>query len=146
MLNAGRKLSVSEALSLAAASITSVLDSSVLIAIFRNEQFDDEVLDIVDGAVLSATNFAEVWTKLHDLGLTDDPRVKAIFDLISSVEPFTESQAKLAASLRPSTRQAGLSLGDRACLVLALELGAEVYTADRQWSNIRVGCAIHLIR
>lgn len=137
---------MSETLSLTAGSTTYVLDSSVLIAIFRNEQFDEKVLDIVDGAVFSATNFAEVWTKLHDLGLSEDPRVDAIFSLISSVEPFTESQAKLAAKLRPATRQAGLSLGDRACLALALEIGAEVYTADRQWSNISVGCAIHLIR
>jgi ribonuclease VapC len=124
----------------------SVLDSSVLIAIFRNEQFDADVLDVIEGATLSAANFAEVWTKLHDLGLTSDPRIDAIFSLLSHIEPFTESQAHLAANLRPVTRHAGLSLGDRACLALALEMGADVYTADHAWSRVNVGCAIHLIR
>jgi len=124
----------------------SVLDSSVLLAIFRNEQYDDDLLDVIVGGAMSAANFAEVWTKLHDLGLSDDPRVNAIFHLLSRIEPFTELQARSAADLRSVTRHAGLSLGDRACLALALEIGAEVYTADRSWSLVNVGCTIHLIR
>jgi ribonuclease VapC len=124
----------------------SVLDSSVLIAIFKNEQFDDDILDVIEGAVMSAANYAETWTKLYDIGLTDDPRIDAIFSLLSRIEPFTVSQARLAADLRPATRHAGLSLGDRACLALALEIGAEIYTADRSWSHVDVGCTIHRIR
>lgn len=123
-----------------------VLDSSVLIAILKNERFDDDVVDIIDGAVMSAANYAEVWTKVYDFGLTDAPRTNVALSLLSRVEPFTESQARLAAALRIATKSAGLSLGDRACLALALEIGGDVYTADRQWSNIRVGCTIHLIR
>jgi PIN domain nuclease of toxin-antitoxin system len=124
----------------------SVLDSSVLIAIFQNEQFDDDIVDVIEGAVISAANYAETWTKLYDIGLTDDPRVDAVFSLLSRIEPFTVSQARFAADLRPSTKHAGLSLGDRACLALALEIGAQVYTADRQWSRVDAGCPIHLIR
>lgn len=123
-----------------------VLDSSVLIAIFRNEQIDDGMLDVIEGAVIGAANYSEVWSKLFDLGLASDPRIDAVLSLLSRIEPFTESQARLAADLRPITRYAGLSLGDRACLALALEIGAEVYTADRQWAQIRVGCKVHLIR
>ena len=123
-----------------------VLDSSVLIAILKDEQFDDGVLDILDGAALSAVNFAEVWSKIYDLGLRYAPRIDAVFSLLSRVEPFTESQARVAADLRSVTSHAGLSLGDRACLALALEMGAEVYTADRSWSRVKVGCSIHLIR
>jgi PIN domain nuclease of toxin-antitoxin system len=124
----------------------SVLDSSVLIAVFKNELLDEDILDVIEGAVMSAANYAETWTKLHDIGLTDDPRVDTVFSLLSRIEPFTVSQAQLAADLRPSTKHAGLSLGDRACLALALEIGAQVYTADRQWSRVDAGCPIHLIR
>ena len=95
---------------------------------------------------MSAVNFTEVWTKIYDLGLTEDPRIGSLFSLLSRSEPFTESQARLAADLRTATRHAGLSLGDRACLALALTIRGEVYTADRQWQNVNVGCDIHLIR
>ena len=123
-----------------------VLDSSVLLAILRNEQISPAILDILEGSAMSAANYAEVWTKIHDLGLTADPRIPPLFSLLARIEPFTQQQARLAADLRPSTRHAGLSLGDRACLALALSIGADVYTADRQWSQIDAGCAIHLIR
>ncbi|MGD0888133.1 MAG: type II toxin-antitoxin system VapC family toxin [Acidobacteriaceae bacterium] len=124
----------------------SVLDSSVLLAILKNEQLDDEIQEAIEGAAMSAVNFTEVWTKIYDLGLTEDPRIGSLFSLLSRIEPFTESQARLAADLRTATRHAGLSLGDRACLALALTIRGEVYTADRQWQNVNVGCDIHLIR
>ena len=126
--------------------IESILDSSVLIALLRDESVDGNLLDVIEGAVMGAVNFAEVWTKLHDFGLSDDPRVSPVLALLSRIEPFTESQAKHAADLRTMTRRDGLSLGDRACLALALEMGADVYTADHAWSRIAVGCSIHLIR
>lgn len=124
----------------------SVLDSSVLLAILKNEQLDDEIQEAIEGAAMSAVNFTEVWTKIYDLGLTEDPRIGSLFSLLSRIEPFTESQARLSADLRTATRHAGLSLGDRACLALALTIRGEVYTADRQWQNVNVGCDIHLIR
>lgn len=124
----------------------SVLDASIPLAIFRNEQFDADVLDVVEGALMSAVNFAEVWTKLHDFGLTSARRVQAFFALLDRIEPFTQSQARLAADLRPATNHVGLSLGDRACLALTLALEAEVYTADRLWSKLDIGCKIHVIR
>lgn len=123
-----------------------VLDSSVLIAIVRDEQFDTRVFDILEGAVMSAVNFAEVWTKFYDVGLSSDPRVDALFQLMAPIEPLTASQARLAADLRVPTRQFGLSLGDRACLALAMERGSEVYTAERIWANLQLPCTIHLIR
>jgi ribonuclease VapC len=62
------------------------------------------------------------------------------------VEPFTEAQAVLAASLRLATRHLGLSLGDRACLALAISMGAAVYTSDSRWSEAVVVCTVHQIR
>ena len=124
-----------------------VLDSSVFLAIIKGEHLEGDVLGVLDGAVMSAANLVEVLTKLLDIGISlTDPEVEAMFALLDRIEPFTEAQARVAADLRHETRHAGLSLGDRACLALALELGASVYTADRPWSSIDVGCKIHLIR
>jgi ribonuclease VapC len=40
----------------------------------------------------------------------------------------------------------GLSLGDRACLALALALGAPVYTSDKSWKKLNLGLRIQVIR
>ena len=57
-----------------------------------------------------------------------------------------KSQAYIAASLRPATRAKGLSLGDRACLALAIERGVPALTADRAWMELDVGVDVRLIR
>jgi PIN domain nuclease of toxin-antitoxin system len=52
----------------------------------------------------------------------------------------------MAAELRSITRPFGLSLGDRACLALAIERKAAVYTTDRAWKNLDLGIEIEVIR
>ena len=55
-----------------------------------------------------------------------------------ALAPFTSSRAKIAAELWQSTRNLGLSLGDRACLALGLDTdryvthcGSECYAERR---------------
>jgi ribonuclease VapC len=40
----------------------------------------------------------------------------------------------------------GLSLGDRACLALAIEQQATALTADKAWAQLKTGISIQLIR
>jgi ribonuclease VapC len=123
-----------------------VLDSSIPLAILKQESLHSSVYALMDGAVMSAANLAEVYSKIAELGETNWPRADALLALLDRVEPMTQEQARTCGQLRTKTIHAGLSLGDRACLALALELGAEVYTADRAWAGVKVGCTIHLIR
>ena len=57
-------------------------------------------------------------------------------------------QAQLSAALRITTRAAGLSLGDRACLALAFERGLPAVTAKRRWPDVAeaAGVAVEVIR
>jgi PIN domain nuclease of toxin-antitoxin system len=123
-----------------------VLDSSAILAILLRERVSARVHDVLDGAVMTAVNIAEVLTKLVEADAAMLPEAEALFALFDRIEPFTETHARRAAGLRPRTKEFGLSLGDRACLALALELGAEVYTADQAWAQVEVGCVVHLIR
>lgn len=123
-----------------------VLDSSAVLAFLLNEAGADEILRVIERAVLSAVNLAEIRTKLLDLGEKAQASGDIVLALIRRIEPFTEQDANDAAQLRTATREMGLSLSDRACLALGMQLGAEVYTADRAWSGLEVGCNIHLIR
>jgi len=59
---------------------------------------------------------------------------------------FSDVHAAKAGELWRNTRQAGLSLGDRACLALAIERDLPVLTADRAWAGLALPIDIHLIR
>lgn len=59
---------------------------------------------------------------------------------------YDEDLALAASKLRPATRHKGLSLGDRACLALAIREGATAITTDRAWADLDVGCHIEVIR
>lgn len=50
------------------------------------------------------------------------------------------------ARLRPLTKAAGLSLGDRACVALALRLRQPALTADRAWDGLALGVELRQIR
>jgi PIN domain nuclease of toxin-antitoxin system len=54
--------------------------------------------------------------------------------------------ARIAAELILVTKPYGLSLGDRACLALAIDRNATVYTTDKVWKNLSLGIEIELIR
>ena len=87
----------------------------------------------MDKAVMSTVNLAETVTKLVERGMPRLDARAALFELKIEFAPFTESQATLCGELRPATRSRGLSLGDRACLALAIERGLPAMTADAAW-------------
>ena len=65
---------------------------------------------------------------------------------LQQVVPFDEEQARIAGDLVLQTRPLGLSLGDRACLALAMALKAPVYTADTGWKKLGLSVRVHAIR
>jgi ribonuclease VapC len=97
-------------------------------------------------ATIGTVNLSEVVSKLAEVGMAEPAIREAIDSLGLDVEPFDAQLAYAVGMLRPVTKQAGLSLGDRACLALGRRLGLEVLTADRAWADLRVGVAIRAIR
>ena len=71
---------------------------------------------------------------------------EAIQALGLEVVGFELEQAYQCALLRPLTKSAGLSLGDRACLALAQQRGQPVITADRAWATLALGVTMTVIR
>ena len=123
-----------------------VLDSSALMALLRGEPGADKVMACLPQAVVSAVNQAEVQTKLVASGLDEKLAWWHIEELGCPSIPFDEQQARVAGALVKVTQPFGLSLGDRACLALALERKAAVYTTDKIWSNLALGIQIEVIR
>jgi ribonuclease VapC len=124
-----------------------VLDASALLAILNQEPGGDKLTpELLSIAASSTVNLAEVQGKLVEQGLRPNDAWEATLSPVREAVAFTPEQAKLAGALVVQTRVLGLSLGDRACLALALVLNAPVYTADKPWKNLKVGVRIHVIR
>jgi PIN domain nuclease of toxin-antitoxin system len=123
-----------------------VLDSSALMAVMRREAGAEKVAACLDWAIISTVNLAEVETKLVSAGLDERLAWQHIVEIQCKSAPFDEEQARIAGGLVKVTRPFGLSLGGRACLALAIEHKATVYTTDRTWKNLELGIAIEVIR
>jgi PIN domain nuclease of toxin-antitoxin system len=123
-----------------------VLDASALLALLNEEPGHELVATVISAAIISAVNLSEVVGKLADRGIADQELRSAIDALGLGVVPFDQAQAYAAGLLRPLTRRAGLSLGDRACLGLALLRKAPAYTTDRGWRKVSVGVEVRPIR
>jgi ribonuclease VapC len=124
-----------------------ILDSSALLAVIHGEPGHDKVTpEVLATALISAVNIAEVQTKLLNSGWTQAEAWEDATGLVQQVVPFSAEQAKMTGNLVAQTRSLGLSLGDRACLAVAMERKARIYTADRSWKTLKLGIQIHVIR
>lgn len=95
---------------------------------------------------MSAVNVAEVVSRLADTGMNAAEVRSLVGTLGLEVAPFDEELAHATGMLRLTTRDKGLSLGDRACLALAKHLAFPALTADRGWAELDIGVEVTLIR
>jgi PIN domain nuclease of toxin-antitoxin system len=128
--------------------ITYVLDASAVLAAFFDEPGADVVAARISGALLSAVNYHEIVAKLIDHGTPSDHIIDIMSQLDVEVVSVDRAQAMAAGLLRATTRAAGLSLGDRGCLALALSRQATALTTDRTWLEIAdaTGVMVEAIR
>ena len=124
-----------------------VLDASAILAYIQEERGAENLTkEILDRAVVSTVNLAEVQSKLVKKGHDPEDAWEEILSLVNAEEPFTSDHAKIAGDLIAKTEKYGLSLGDRSCLALAIALKAPVYTTEQIWKNLKLGVPIHVIR
>ena len=133
-------------------NVTAVLDASALLA-YLNDEAGAEVVEesLVRGSAISAVNLAEVLTKLAEVGedpqdVTDNLTRRGLLGGKLVVSPLGADDAVMIARLHRNTRAHGLSLGDRACLGLALRLRVPALTADRAWSRLKISVKVVAVR
>src|SRR5690348_11016078 len=114
-----------------------VLDASALLALLGSEPGEDVVAQaLARGAAISTVNLAEVVAKLAESGMPEEAIHAALDPLGFKLIDFNHDLAFQTGLLRPLTRLAGLSLGDRACLALGRHLSLPTPTADRNWAQL----------
>ena len=121
-----------------------VLDASAILALLNNEPGADRVQAALTDAVcvMSVVNWSEVARKL----VLRHQSVESVADSLMALglvfKDFNYRQATATARILALS----LSLGDRVCLALSLELGATALTADKIWTSLATGVNIELIR
>ena len=101
---------------------------------------------MLNKAVMSSVNWTEVIQKAIARNISIDDLDNELAELGLSFFSFDNQQARIAGSLWQQTKELGLSLGDRACLALAIHLDLPVLTADKIWQQLDIGVSIQLIR
>ena len=124
-----------------------VLDASAILAFLQGERGSEKLTpELLNAAVCGAVNLAEVHGKLVGRGWSVEEAWEDATSPIQEVVPFDLSQARIAGDLVAHTRTFGLSLGDRACLALAITLEAPVYTTEQAWKKLKLEVPVHVIR
>ena len=127
-----------------------VLDASALLTYFFGEPGAQAVSQRLPGSVMHTVNYAEVLSKLAERGLAPEDaeaqlQAAGLLQVIR-IDPGAPEDALAVARLRPLSRAAGLSLGDRYCLALALRLGLPAATTDRAWATLNLGVTVEVLR
>lgn len=123
-----------------------VLDSSAVIALLFREPGHERVAPHVRGSLISTVNLIEVLTRFARDGI--DPAAVSARLTALGIRPVSLDEAAALGAARLWSRGGalGLSLGDRACLALALSRQSPVLTADRAWAALPLDVPIEVIR
>ena len=125
-----------------------VFDTSAILAIYHQEPGRKNVLQLIGRhePFISSINLAELHSKLSEDGLTEEEITESFDGLDIEIVDFTKRHAAKTGGLRLQTKDSGLSLGDRACLALAIDEKAIAVTADQSWAGLAELCKIEVIR
>ena len=123
-----------------------VFDSSALLAIVFDEEGAEVAAGRLSGGIVSSVNASEVISRLVDFGTSGEDARNVLLNFGLDIRPFDTVLAVAAGQLRALTRDKGLSLGDRACVALAIREQAGIVTADRAWAGLDLEVEVELIR
>lgn len=128
--------------------MTIVIDAAALMCVLLDERGAETVLPVLRGGRMSTVNVSESYARSVERGVSMDQVARAIRRFEMVILPFGPEDAREAAILRPPTKPAGCSLGDRACMALGKRLAAPIYTADGRMASVRdlVGLDIRMVR
>lgn len=121
-------------------------DASALLAFLFGEAGHEEVAEIIEDSGSSSVYLAEVISRFARDGHNADLVHQQIAGSGIEIIPFLGEDAALEAGLALATRELGLSLGDRACLALALRYGVPALTADPVWARLGLPVEVRVIR
>lgn len=123
-----------------------VLDSSAILAIALKEPGAERVRSAASEATLSSANLAEILTVVERNGGDSEQIFSDIVALGVDIVPVSTAHARMAAQIWKAHPRLNLSLGDRLCLALAIDLRADVLTSDREMAKTALDIEVEIFR
>ncbi len=116
-----------------------VFDSSALIMLFAKEKGYEIIKQRMKNAIISSVNIAEVYKYCIEVQNLSEEDCRSLIKLsgIKIIE-FCEEQALITAKIIKRTKHYGLSLGDRACIALAMLNNHPILTCDKIWQKVDI--------
>lgn len=116
---------------------SAVVDASALLTLLFREPGAERFARLAGARpAMSAVNWSEVVQKSAAFGVEGTRLAAGVRAAGLTILELTAVRAERVAALWTTTRAVGLSLADRACLGLALELESPTVTADRAWRHL----------
>ncbi|HJD59317.1 MAG TPA: type II toxin-antitoxin system VapC family toxin [Rickettsia endosymbiont of Omalisus fontisbellaquei] len=124
-----------------------IFDASALIALFAKEDGYQLIKKHMRDGVISSVNIAEVYKYcIEKQGLTEET-AKILIKLSDiKIIDFCPEQALISANIINKTKIYGLSLGDRACIALAIFKNYPILTCDKVWQKLDLGIKFIMAR
>jgi PIN domain nuclease of toxin-antitoxin system len=124
-----------------------IFDSSALIMLFAKEPGYEIVKAHLNYAMISSVNVAEVYKYCIAVQKLSEDDCKSLIKLSDiKIIDFCDKQALITARMIDKTKHYGLSLGDRACIALAIMKNQPVLTCDKIWQKVDMGVQFILAR
>lgn len=115
-----------------------VLDASAILALLQREKGSEILQPLLTTAIASTINITEVLSILTRNKINSDEAISLLSEMIPKILTFDMQHAKIASDLYLTTQNKGLSLGDRACIALGIDLSIPIYTADKIWAELNL--------
>ena len=122
-----------------------VLDSSVLMAIVKQEPGAIAGREALSDGMVSAVNFAETLGKLALQGFDPDSAERELRGAGLSVSAVLDEDIAGVVALHQLAKR-GISLADRFCLALAIRTGLPCLTGDRSWTELSLAVQVSVFR
>ena len=124
-----------------------IFDASAVIALLAKEKGFEVIKRHLKNAIISSINISEVYKYCIDKQNLTADECKNIMGISGiKIIDFDEKQALIAADIYPKNKEYGLSLGDRACIALAIEKKHPILTCDKIWEKINIDVKFIMVR